>query len=71
MDRERKPQKKHTAVRVDDGTLARLEQIRPQLSTEWRDATMSDILRAALAEGLTILEREHRGQHPRARARVR
>jgi hypothetical protein len=47
----------HTAVRVDDALRARIDALRPHYSTAWRDATVSDVLRVAIARGLEILER--------------
>jgi len=54
--------KQHTAVRVDDQTLARIEALRQIFSTTWRDATISDILRALIYSGLKVLEKEHAGE---------
>jgi len=46
------------SVRVDDETYARLEALIPVLSTAWRVATVSDVLRALLMAGLKALEAE-------------
>jgi hypothetical protein len=49
----------HTVVRVDGETLARIEALRKRLSAAWRDATMSDVLRALIYAGLNAMEKEH------------
>lgn len=47
-----------TAVRLDERTRVRIEALREPLSTEWRKATFSEALRAALTTGLDALEQE-------------
>jgi hypothetical protein len=51
--------KDHVAVRLDPPTLERLELVREVLSTEWHQATQSDVLRAVILSGLKLLEKEH------------
>lgn len=51
--------KDHVAVRLDPPTLDRLDVLREVLSTEWHEATQSDVLRAVILTGLKILEKEH------------
>jgi hypothetical protein len=51
--------KDHVAVRLDPPTLERLNVLREVLSTEWHEATQSDVLRAVILGGLKLLEREH------------
>jgi len=51
--------REHTAVRVDNETLARIEALRKDMTTAWRDATTSDVLRALIYTGLDIIEKEH------------
>lgn len=55
--------KQHTAVRVDGSTLARIEEIRKNLSTEWRDATISDVMRLLIHSGLNILEERYKPEY--------
>ena len=52
--------KDHVAVRLDNATLVRVDALREVLSTEWREATRSDILRALILKGLERLEHEHK-----------
>ena len=49
---------KHVAVRLDEQTLARVDALIPALSTPWRPARRSDVLRALIHAGL---EAEARG----------
>jgi hypothetical protein len=51
--------KDHVAVRLDPPTLERLDILREVLSTEWHEATQSDVLRAVILSGLKQLEKEH------------
>lgn len=51
--------KDHVAVRLDPPTLERLDVLREVLSTEWHEATQSDVLRAVILTGLKLLEKEH------------
>jgi hypothetical protein len=51
--------KDHVAVRLDPPTLERLEVLREVLSTDWHEATQSDVLRAVILSGLKMLEKEH------------
>lgn len=54
--------KDHVAVRLDTPTLERLDALRDALSTEWHEATQSDVLRAVILTGLKSLEKEHAGK---------
>jgi hypothetical protein len=51
--------KDHVAVRLDPPTLERLDILREVLSTDWHEATQSDVLRAVILSGLKLLEKEH------------
>ncbi len=51
--------KDHVAVRLDPPTLERLDILREVLSTEWHEATQSDVLRAVILSGLKLMEKEH------------
>jgi hypothetical protein len=51
--------KDHVAVRLDPLTLERLDILREVLSTDWHEATQSDVLRAVILSGLKMLEKEH------------
>jgi hypothetical protein len=51
--------KDHVAVRLDPPTLDRLDVLRVVLSTDWHEATQSDVLRAVILSGLKVLEKEH------------
>jgi hypothetical protein len=51
--------KDHVAVRLDPPTLERLDLLREVLSTDWHEATQSDVLRAVILNGLKLLEKEH------------
>jgi hypothetical protein len=43
---------KHVAVRLDEQTLVRVDALIPSLSTPWRTARRSDVLRALILAGL-------------------
>lgn len=43
---------KHVAVRLDEETLAQVDALVPALSTPWRRARRSDVLRALIHAGL-------------------
>ena len=43
---------KHVAVRLDEQTLARVDALIPALSTPWRPARRSDVIRALIHAGL-------------------
>jgi hypothetical protein len=45
-------------IRLDETTLARVEAVVRQLSTEWHDATRSDVLRVLITASLTHLEND-------------
>lgn len=51
----------HVSVRLDAETIARVDALAPQLSTQWRPATRSDVLRALI---LTALDRPEALGHP-------
>jgi hypothetical protein len=51
--------KDHVAVRLDNETLLRIDAIRAQLDTKWRDATRSDVLRLLILKGLEHFEKKH------------
>lgn len=51
--------KDHVAVRLDPPTLERLDLLREVLSTDWHEATQSDVLRAVILSGLKLMEKEH------------
>jgi hypothetical protein len=57
--------RKHVAVRLDDETLAQVHALLPQLTTEWRRATLSDALRA-----LIVAELKHLRDDPAELQRV-
>ncbi len=59
--------KDHVAVRLDPPTLERLDVLREVLSTDWHEATQSDVLRAVILSGLKLLEKEHSSKVNEAR----
>ena len=61
--------KDHVAVRLDPPTLERLDMLREVLSTDWHEATQSDVLRAVIFSGLKLLEKEHAAKIAEARKR--
>ncbi len=61
--------KDHVAVRLDPPTLERLDSLREVLSTDWHEATQSDVLRAVILSGLKLLEKEHGSRLTEARKR--
>ena len=48
---------KHVAVRIDEQTLVRVDGLIPALSTPWRTAKRSDVLRALIHAGLETVAR--------------
>jgi hypothetical protein len=54
---------KHVSVRLDGGTMARVDALAPQFSREWRATTRSDVLRTLIH---TALEFYERGGGPRS-----
>ena len=42
----------HVSVRLDADTIARVDALAPQFSTQWRPATRSDVLRALILSAL-------------------
>ena len=57
----------HVAVRLDEQTLARVDALIPNLSTPWRAAKRSDVLRALILAGLDVLEQAEPTQHEKPR----
>ena len=47
-----KERKGHVAVRLDEATIARIDALIPQLSTDWLQVTRSDVLRSLLLRAL-------------------
>jgi predicted transcriptional regulator len=46
----------HVSVRLDDETIARVDALAPQFSTQWRAATRSDVLRGLILTALAARE---------------
>lgn len=46
------------AFRLRDEILSRVDELMPALSTKWRDATRSDVLRVLILSALAIVERD-------------
>src|ERR1700749_952892 len=61
--------KDHVTVPLDPPTLERLDLLREILSTDWHEATQSDVLRAVILSGLKLLEKEHAPRVAEARKR--
>jgi len=55
---------KHVAVRLDEETLVRVDALIPSLSTPWRKAKRSDVLRALIHAGLEAETRSTTGAPP-------
>lgn len=51
--------REHTAIRADVGDLARADALIPRMSSPGLTLKRSDVVRMALARGLTVLEAEH------------
>lgn len=51
----------HAACKVDEGTRNQLDALLPYLSTPYHQATRSDAMRAALTEGIPVLQRRFVG----------
>lgn len=47
---------RHVALRLDPALIARIDALIPLLSTEWRKARRSDVLRKVILSGLPVLE---------------
>ena len=47
---------RHVSLRLDLSTLSRVDGLIPAVSTPWRAAKRSDVLRAIILEGLQVLE---------------
>ncbi len=58
----------HVSVRLDAETIARVDALAPQFSTEWRPATRSDVLRALILTALALHEAPDPPTGPPARA---
>ena len=46
------------AVRLEPDLLKRIDAVAPKLSTEWRQASRSDVIRALIMKALPSLEAE-------------
>jgi hypothetical protein len=58
MPRNRPPVKHdHVTCRVDDPTRARIDALIPTFSTAWRVATLGEVVRALILEGLDAVEK--------------
>jgi hypothetical protein len=57
----------HVSVRLDTGTMARVDALGPKFSTEWRTATRSDILRGLILDALERYEKPARARGAAAR----
>ena len=55
----RGPSHHHVSVRLQQPIIDRMDALVPALSTPWRAATRSDVLRALISEGLEVLEARH------------
>jgi hypothetical protein len=55
----------HVSVRLDEGTMARVDALAPLFSTHWRNATRSDVIRGLILSALEKYEREAVPPHPR------
>lgn len=62
---------KHVDVRLDPDVLARLDALIPTMSTEWRQARRSDVLRRVILSGLTVIEKQQATKTPRKQARAK
>ena len=60
--------KDHVAVRLDPPTLERLDILREVLSTDWHEATQSDVLRAVIFSGLKCSRKSTPRGSPRSRS---
>lgn len=56
--------KEHTAIRADVGDLARADALAPRMSSPGLTLTRSDVMRMALALGLSALELDTTGNKP-------
>lgn len=56
---------KHISVRLNQPILDRIEALILAMSTPWRPANRSDVLRAVIMAGLDVLEAEHAGKRRR------
>jgi hypothetical protein len=62
------PPKGHTAVRLEEAALARLDALLPLYALPGREPTRSDVLRAVILAGLDVEERRAarlKGKPPR------
>ena len=53
-------QKLQFTIRLDSETADRVEELVPKLSRPGQPATMTDVLRMAVAEGLPVLEKRRK-----------
>lgn len=58
-DPHRGPRRHQVSVWLDQATLDRVAALMPAMSTPWRAATRSDVLRALIAAGLEVVEDRH------------
>ena len=56
----------HVSVRLDAETIARVDALAPQFSTQWRAATRSDVLRGLILTALAAREAADRVGEPDA-----
>lgn len=52
------PKPTQIAVRLEDELLQRIDAVIPKIRTLWHDPTRSDVVRAALLQGLPFIEKE-------------
>ncbi len=55
------------AVRLEPDLLKRIDAVAPKLSTEWRQASRSDVIRALIMKALPLLEAEGEAPDPKPR----
>jgi hypothetical protein len=55
------------AVRFERELLARIDAVAPKLSTDWRQASRSDVIRALVVKALPLFEGE--GEEPEHKPR--
>ena len=57
MPKERVAKSAQIAVRLEEDVIAKLDALAARLSTTWHQANRSDMVRAAIVEGIPVLER--------------
>ena len=57
---------RHVSVRLGTETIARVDALAPQFSTQWRAATRSDVLRGLILTALAAREAADRAGEPAA-----